>query len=372
MNKNSLISTLLSEHSDWRNILEDKGIRVKEDEFFYIFNYFQIGADFTDPVVQEARGIILDKESLSVACWPFRKFMNQHENGADIIDWSSARVQEKVDGSIMKCFFNVHTGNWQWATNGTIDASLTPTPYYSNKTFYDLVTVCNNFKDIDFDSFDINKTYIFELVSPGNRVIVDYADAHLYHIGTRSNLTGVESNDDIGIEKPKIYPITSLEECLSAAAVLNTKDNIEHEGFVVVDKNWHRVKIKSPEYVFLSYFAGGTYGKSKVLDILFGDDVNIEEVKARMPVWKECFEHYEKEIDRVENECQTEIDKIRIRFDELKGDRKAIAKEIIGSKYESVLFKSLGNNKSAKTLLSELSRSKYESYINDFEGGLFQ
>ena len=47
-----------------------------------------------------------------------------------------------------------------------------------------------------------------------------YFKTSLYHIGTRSNITGIESEEDIGIKKPKSFPLSSLADCLAAAAAL--------------------------------------------------------------------------------------------------------------------------------------------------------
>lgn len=81
------------------------GIGIKEESPYAIFNY-AIGCDFSNPIVQEARGIIIDLENLDVVCWPFRKFGNYNESYADKIDWSTARVQEKIDGSIIKLWWD--------------------------------------------------------------------------------------------------------------------------------------------------------------------------------------------------------------------------------------------------------------------------
>ena len=100
MNENSYICRYAASHPEWREGLVGKGIQIKETGHLAILNY-GISCDFSDPVVQEARGIIIDTERLDVACWPFRKFGNFAESYADSIDWDSAHVQEKIDGSIV-------------------------------------------------------------------------------------------------------------------------------------------------------------------------------------------------------------------------------------------------------------------------------
>lgn len=86
MNKNSKLCCFISEHENWRDILKDEyKITVKEEYPFAIFNY-GIDCDFSNPIVQESRGIILDLDNLEVVCWPFRKFGNYNESYADKID----------------------------------------------------------------------------------------------------------------------------------------------------------------------------------------------------------------------------------------------------------------------------------------------
>lgn len=124
MTKASYICNFIKEHPDnWRELLAEKQIKVKDDPVLplSIFNYEDL-ADFSDPVVQEARGIIINTETLDVTAWPFRKFGNSHESYADPIDWNSARVQEKIDGSIVK-LWHLIGDQWMLSSNSCINAS---------------------------------------------------------------------------------------------------------------------------------------------------------------------------------------------------------------------------------------------------------
>jgi hypothetical protein len=244
--KSYLIEFINKNPSNWKELLEEKQVVVKNCGDLYIFNY-SILADFTDPYVREARGIIIDLKNMKVVCWPFTKFCNYGEKGADNIDWSTARVQEKVDGSIMKVWY--YNDKWNVSTNGVIDAAAAEcTP---SASYYDVFTEAAANVGLDYSLLDKDNTYIFELVSKYNRVVIDYnTEPTLYHIGTRNNITGEESVCDIGVKHPKEYPLTSLEDCIAAAAALNKgSDSVQQEGFVVVDAQYRRIKIKSPEYV---------------------------------------------------------------------------------------------------------------------------
>lgn len=53
--------------------------------------------------------------------------------------------------------------------------------------------------------------------------------------------------------KSASYPLHSLDDCLAAAEKLNDglSGTVKKEGFVVVDANWNRVRIRSPDYLVI-------------------------------------------------------------------------------------------------------------------------
>lgn len=282
MNKNSYLCNLINENPDvWREICRYRKIKVKESGNLAIFNY-DIMADFKDPYVQEARGIIIDTKSCDVVCFPFRKFGNYHESYADKIDWNSAKVQEKVDGSIIKLWFCKDKDMWQWSSNSCIDAK--DAALSSGYNIYGLITKTKEYDHIlnliKNDAIDPGYTYIFELVSPKNQVVVKYDETKLYHIGTRENTTGKELGTGCFrgyIASPKEYPLKSFDECLKAVKELNKKDYPDNEGFVVVDKDFHRIKIKSPEYLIYHHAINNNQlTNDKVWELLHTDDFNID------------------------------------------------------------------------------------------------
>ena len=242
----------IKENKNWEQLLIEKPycLKIKRDDGYIMFSYNQIESDFYNPIVRECRGIILDETTLEPVCVPFFKFGNYGEGYVPEIDWLSASTQEKVDGSLIKVWF--HNGKWRVSTNGTINAYKCDIgqvdllkldcPFNS---FGELFDKAVELTKLDFETLDKNNTYMFELVSTYNKVVVEYKDIAIYHIGTRNNKTFEELNVDIGIKKPKIFNLNTLEECLNSAKDLP----YSKEGYVVVDKNWNRIKIKSPQYV---------------------------------------------------------------------------------------------------------------------------
>ncbi len=360
MNEKSLIVQFIRNHpNDWKELLEAKNIKIKfaPNDYRAIFNY-SIDCDFSDPIVQEARGIIINLDTLDVVCWPFRKFGNHNESYVDNIDWASARVQEKVDGSIVKLYW--FNDEWIWATNGVIDARNADVQGF-NKTFYDIIVSAKNYKDIPFEALTHDYTYIFELVSPYNKIVVEYPEIKLYHTGTRNNITGNEYNLNIGVQKPKEYSISTFEDAIKAAAALNNcASHVDAEGFVVVDKNWHRIKIKSPEYLAAHHdWNNGSYLLSKDTAVSLALDNTWDRVDISNHAYGAQIRFYQYQIETLKWEIDRFLVMVRSLYEEYSHERKPVAQAIKDHKLAYFGFKSLGNKLNADDFIhsgAELSR----------------
>lgn len=375
MNKNSKLCCFISEHEDWRDILKDEyKIVIKEEYPLAIFNY-GIDCDFADPIVQEARGIIIDLETLNVVCWPFRKFGNYNESYADKIDWNTARVQDKIDGSIIKLWWNKTEGKWQFSTNGTINAETALANQMTQETFLDVIKKADNYNEIVLRLADLSKyhTFIFELVSPETQVVVKYPVSHLYHIGTRNNLSGREIDFDIGIEKPKEYCLKSLDDCLNAAYDLNKSDDglihdVKKEGFVVVDDNWNRIKIKSPDYLMLHRMSSNSnFSKERIVGMIRDGVVSIPSICDDFPNYAHYFKFYDFKISELEYQAKVFCDLTDRIYEEYSHERKAVANIIKKHRLAGLGFKHLDSGKSGCELLEEMPLSQYCKYIPDYK-----
>jgi hypothetical protein len=261
------ITEFIHAHKDWETRLAEAPyyIRTKRDGPYALLRYEQYASDFTRPLVRECRGLILDEENdYRPVCVPFFKFGNYGESYVPEIDWTTARVQEKIDGSLIKLWHD--RGAWHTSTNNAIDAgnAASQNAYseeLTGKTFYDLFWEAWGNADGQLDRLDKSCTYLFELTSPFNRVIVRYAETGIWHIGARDNRTLTEFETDIGIRKPKEYPFSDLADVVAAAGKLSA----DGEGFVVVDGAYRRVKIKSPRYVMLAHLLAGVSTEKIIL-----------------------------------------------------------------------------------------------------------
>ena len=269
----------------WEQNLQEKPycLTIKRKDGFISFNYSQIDSDFYNPLVKECRGIILEEETLKPVCYGFKKFGNYGEGYVDNINWNTARVQEKIDGSIIKLWN--YNDNWNVSTNGTIDAKEAGFVDISDyNSYYDLFMQAVNNVGLDFDTLNKDNTYMFELISPFNRVVVPHQNINIVHIGTRNNETLQEININIGVNKPREYSFKSIEECIRIASELPFTE----EGYVVVDDNWNRVKVKSPAYVAVHHLRNnGVVTKKRVLELILKNDQ--EEFLSYYPEYTEIF-----------------------------------------------------------------------------------
>lgn len=237
-------------------------INASWDGDYVLLKYNQLASDFNEVIVRECRGCIFyipnrRHEFADIVCYPFDKFGNYGEAYVPNIHWDSARVLEKVDGSLMKCWW--HNGAWRVSTNGTIDARNAGTKV-EGVSFYDVFmrALEKNGNSADFfQSLDQDYTYMFELVSRETRVTIEYPEAAIYYLGARNMIhlnevqypaTTIDRLFFSFVRLPKSYPLRTIEECIK---VVNSM-GADEEGFVVCDGCFNRIKVKSPEYLMAS------------------------------------------------------------------------------------------------------------------------
>jgi hypothetical protein len=209
-----------------------------------------IGLDIKEQIVRECRGLILDERAKwKVVAFPYLKFFNYGEENAAEIDWTTAKVYDKVDGSLATLYH--YKGEWNLSSSGTPDASgsMPNSPTFAEifwqlwgKLKYKLPT-------------DTSKCYMFEMFARKQRIVVPVNEEMIFLHGVRDLQTLDEVDPEpyaakLGYKMPTSYPLTSMEEVIEAAKKL-TPDVAE--GFVVVDAHFNRVKIKAPIYVAVAH-----------------------------------------------------------------------------------------------------------------------
>ena len=237
----------LMKTENWEQLLEEKGISVVWDDKYLILSYKFLSCDFNDPVIRACRGVILKKENnlFRIVCAPFVKFSYGREEWEKPIDWNSAKVRDKIDGCLMKAWFD---GGWHLSTNNVIDAFKAHLgDERAASSFGELfeLTINEKFETWAERLLDRNFTYMFELASPYNRVVILYKESKVWYLSRRNMITLKEDDSDIdGLERPKLYNLTNINDTLKVV-----KSMIDEEGVVVYDRDFNRIKVKSDSYL---------------------------------------------------------------------------------------------------------------------------
>ena len=296
-------------------------------------NYNQIASPMHEPICQECRALILETDGWAVVSRSFFKFFNWGEPNAHPLDWGTARVQEKVDGSLI-CFY-FHQGAWQVATKGTPDASGPVNT--SGTTFRALVerALVEGGSSVAglTERLDPNIFYSFELTAPENRVIVPFAERRLTWLAAWDKATLAELDiaelDDLPVARVPEYPLQTRDEVMQAVDAIAP---FSGEGVVVRDAAYHRVKIKSAAYVMIDRVLGTLSTTRRKVEAALSP--NFDDMLPHLP------DTVKAELLDIQARAAALRRDIGETFARLHGlpDRKAFAAEALAYPYSPVLF----------------------------------
>jgi hypothetical protein len=372
---NTEIGYFCSTREDWLETLsaDPFNLKIKREGPYVMFSYDQIRSDFNLRIVREARGIIFrNSEWENPVCWAFDKFGNYGESYVPKIDWTTSFVTEKVDGSLIKLWFD---DTWQVSTNGTIDAfkaEMSDMMYPSFGDYFD-DTLRNYYSDINVFLDGLNKdfTYMFELVGPYNRVVIPYEKPEIYFLGARNKFTGEEYSctpinaENLGVSRfnrPKIYQLLTLDDCIRVAETFSW----DQEGFVVCDSNFNRVKIKSPAYV-LAHFArnNNVITKKHLIRIVLLNEV--EEFMCYAADYKDRLEEVQKQINLFVNIGDKLAEACREMSSILSRPDYARLVKAMPDIYQGLLFCNYGTSRTMAEYTAKWNEAKWEEYLELFE-----
>jgi len=314
--------------------LEEKfKINVKSHPCYSNLLLFKYGlkSPFSEEIVRESRGLILDRDdNWKVICMTYKKFFNYGDFHEDKVDWPTAICQEKVDGSLIQMYH--YDGKWNIATSGTPDASgRLPV---GETTYSDLFW--NTWKDKGYQlpsEEDKQLCFAFELVSPYNRNIVRYEEPDIYLHGVRHRDFLIEfsvKNAGLHYQWKTVKEYELIKDIEEILRIVKEIDPTEGEGFVVVDENYNRVKIKSPQYITLARMKQGISVK-RMIDLMRANKhlEFIEKFPEYGAMHRKILAEYE-EIVRSLNKKWLEVKEI--------DDRKEFALEAGKHRLSGILF----------------------------------
>lgn len=233
-------------------------------EELYIYNYTRAAVRDSDQpweseTLRKCRGIITDGE-LNIIARPFEKFFNLEEFAHlpdDLIPPGTLElpytISEKYDGSLGIMYWTKDGPALATRSTFTSDQAKKGTEILRNK--YQLVT-----KKLPHD-----KTFLFEIIYPENRIVVDYGDFEdLILIGVIDTETGKE--EDLNDYPEFLQPCQYVGDWRTIREQYYDLSRCK-EGFVVKFENGFRIKIKFP-YYFQSHYLMGKMTKKNILRIL--------------------------------------------------------------------------------------------------------
>ena len=295
-----------------------------------------------DDITLNCRGLVLDTEG-NVIAKPFPKFFNYEEHKPEDIPNEYFEIYEKMDGSLGIFFY--YEGEWHMATRGSFTSEQAIKGMEIAKKYnYDKICVPGY-------------TYLFEIIYPENRIVVDYGkEERLVLLGVmnrRGEEFPYEEMVDEGWDIVMKYKTWGEDwETLKKEI---SKDN---EGYVIRFSGGMRMKIKGDEYVRLHKIL--TNFSTKDIWELLRNNEQLEPFLERVP---DEFDIWVKEVVR---DLQTRYDNIlkdyRIIMDDIYDtDKKVFAERAKRYPHPSLLFALYdGKNESAYDYVWKLLKPKYE------------
>ena len=187
-----------------------------------------------DETILMCRGLVTDNNG-NIVARPFKKFFNLEEKKFTATE--NFEVYDKMDGSLIISFY--YNGELVVASRGSFTSEQAVA---ANKLLSDKYNTKNGMYP--------NYTYLFELIAPWNRIVVDYGNVEkLVVLGVIETQSGKEMGfsemENEGFDIVKKYD--GIEEYSTLKSTI--KD--DEEGFIVRFSNGDRIKIKGSEYLRL-------------------------------------------------------------------------------------------------------------------------
>jgi len=341
-------SIIARRHSEYNNLI--------------CLKYNMIDSPMAKTISQECRGLILDEDNdWSIVSYPFNKFFNSAEGLADSIDWNTAKVVEKCDGSLMTLYH--YDNKWHVQSSGTADAvgplntdipwredgklvTLSPNSFASY--FWKIATLTKMDINPLMKSIPTDMCFMFEVMGPLNRIIVRHDISKIVLIGARNIKTGKELTVEDAVKLlpgnvpiVKTYSLKTMEDINTSLPNINPLDQ---EGYVVLDAEFNRVKVKAPAYVAMHHAKGNEVTFKKLLAIA---------VAGENDEWVAYFDEHKEDMAIVRNGLSDLI------F-EVESDYKEIISEV-GGEATAKEFAMLAKNTRCPSALFAFRSGKIDS-----------
>ena len=234
-----------------KDFVNRKRLKSQRKDGLVLFDYgAEIQYEFDwDITSLNARGIIFDEATGKLVARAYPKFFNHEELVGDMGGRLPEGYQpnfegefmclEKADGSLGIAYF--YKNEWRVNTRGSFESEQA----IWAKSYLD--------EYIRTELMNSSYTYLFEIIYPENRIVVDYGSLETLRLtGIIVTETGEElwvdklqnEAEKIGCEVVKAFEFSSLEEMFEARKNLT----VNEEGYVITYKNGYKFKLKGEMY----------------------------------------------------------------------------------------------------------------------------
>ena len=333
-------------------LLENGYIKAKKHPKvdLYIYNYTaktQYERMWNDWTLS-CRGLIMNKNR-EVIARPFPKFFNLGEMESQIIPNEPFEVFDKVDGSM---------GVLYWANNQPFIA--TRGSFNSEQSKKANSILYQKYQD-NLSKLDRSKTYVFEIIYPENRIVVDYGDREeLILLGIIDTQTGIEEPlQNIG------FPLVTQFNGVRDLSKLKSLEENNREGFVVKFKSGLRIKVKFDEYQRIHRIVTNV-SSIDIWDYL-KNGLPFDEILERVPDefydWvRETEQRIKKQYMYIEETAKREIKQFPT--------QKETALYTLACQYPSVMFAMMSGKKHEPIIWKLVKPAHEKPFSPDFREGL--
>lgn len=319
--------------------IEEKKVSVQKHptEELYIYNYTPSVQyeKLWDEITLNTRGLIMDSE-MNIIAKPFGKFFNLEEVAPDQMPNLPFDVFEKMDGSLGILYWVNDTPFI--ATRGSFDSEQAKAANKMLNSTYSYV----------IPKLEKGKTYLFEIIYPQNRIVVNYGTMEaLVLLTCIDNKTGIETLPEIGF--PTVIQYSGVNDFTKLRDI--EKDN--SEGFVIRFSNGFRVKMKYAEYVRLHRIITGV--SNVVIWEYLSQNKSLKELLEKVP--DEFYDYVKNTSNELLSSFANVLDECERVYKEFP-TRKESALYFTEQKYPSILFMML-DKKSLAPAIWKIVRPKY-------------
>lgn len=311
----------------------------------YIYNYTQI-TQFErvwNEATLKCRGLILNNKNEIIAR-PFPKFFNVGEPEVKELPSTPFQVFDKLDGSL---------GILYWLNDKPHIASRGSFSSEQSEKANELL----NQKYIQaIPNLNPNYTYLFEIIYPKNRIVVNYGDEEkLVLIGVIETKTGIELPlTDIG------FPLVKEYNNFSKIEELKQQQWENHEGFVIRFENGHRVKIKFEEYLRLHRIL--TQFSSVDIWECLSNETSLQDLLENVPdeffEWvKNVESNLKKQYKAIEEDCK--------KYFKVLENRKKTAIYFLSHQHSDILFNMLDEKDYSKIIWRKIKPKFEKPFTNN-------